>query len=309
LKRVLRVLVPLVVLAGVILVWSDAVDPGDAVLVAAGLEALLFLVGAGALVLVVQRYRKERGVGLEPWRALEDGLSLVLPRSAARLVSKEPRLLISLFRWAFRRVKPSDDEFAYHERSLLRAIMPLIIVSAPMELVVVHVLALAFSPWWWLKWVLLFLGAYAILWLLGLYASLVALPHRLQEKGLRLHFGLMADGYIPYAEIEEVMRKDGKAPTPGDGLTYSRKEDALFLATDGKTDVTLRLRAPLSVRGFLKETEPASHIHLAVNEPARFVRDLRQRVEISVSESCGERSFVTDNAPVEGSIPGPKSSR
>lgn len=298
-KRALRVLVHLGVLTGVILVWSGVVDPGDAVLLAVGLEGLLFLVGAGVLVLVARRYRRERGAGLEPWRALEDGLSLVLPGVIARLVLHELRLLVSLFRWTFRRVRLAEEEFAYHKRSLLRAITPLVLVSAPMELIVVHVLALAFSPWWWLKWVLLFLGVYATLWLLGLYASLVALPYRLEAKGLRLRYGLMADGFVPYTQIEEVMRRDYKAPTPGDGLSYSREEDALYLATDGKTDVALRLSATQSMRGFLRDTERASHIYLAVDEPARFVRDLRRRIG----------SFVTDEAGTEGSILAPKSPR
>lgn len=298
-KRALKLLVPLVVLAEAILVWSGVMDLGDAVLVAVGLEALLFLVGVGGLVLVVRRYRKERKAGLEPWRALEDGLSLVLPRAAARFVLHEPRLFVCLFRWAFRMVRPTDDEFAYHKRSLLRTITPLLVVSAPVELVVVHVLALAFSPWWWLKWALLVLGAYATLWLLGLCASLVALPHRLEEKGLRLRYGLMADGFIPYAEIVGAVGTHSKAPTPGDGLSCVPEEDALYLATDGKTDVTLRLRAPQSMRGFLKETEPASCIHFAIDEPARFVRELRQRIETEVSGSGGERSFVANEAPTE----------
>ena len=87
--------------------------------------------------------------------------------------------------------------------------MPALIVSAPMELLVVHLLALAFSPWGWLKWALLALGVYAILWLLGLYASLVALPHRLEGEGLRLRHGVLAEGFVPYGEIETVAAQGG----------------------------------------------------------------------------------------------------
>ena len=299
-KRTLKVLVPLVVLAEVILVWSGVMDLGDAVLVVAGLEALLFLVGLGGLVLVVRRYRKEREAGLEPWRALEDGLSLVLPRTVARFILHEPRLFVSLFRWTFRRVRLADHEFAYHRRSLMRAIVPMVIVTSPVELLVVHLLAQALSPWGWLKWALLALGVYAIFWLLGLYASLVALPHRLERTGLRLRQGVFAEGFVPYGEIENVERTGRKAPTFGDGLSHVTEEDALYLTTGGKTDFALRLRAPRSVRGFLKETEPASRIHLAVDEPDRFVRELRQRIEASVSRSDGEHSFVANKAPIEG---------
>lgn len=224
----------------------------------------------------------------------------MLPRAAARFALHEPRLFISLFRWTFRRVKRADGVFAYHRRSLLRAIMPVVIVTSPVELLVVHLLAQALSPWGWLKWALLALGVYAILWLFGLHASLVALPHRLEERGLRLRQGVFAEVFIPYAEIEDAVGTQRKAPNSGDGLSYVAGEDALYLATGGKTDVGLRLRVPRSMRGFLKETEPASLIHLAVDEPDRFVRELRQRMETSVSGSGGEHSFVADEAPIEG---------
>lgn len=78
-KRALKVLVPLVVLAEVILVLSGVMDFGDAVILMAGLEALLFVAGLGGLVLVVRRYRRGRRVGMDAWRALEDGLSLRRP--------------------------------------------------------------------------------------------------------------------------------------------------------------------------------------------------------------------------------------
>ena len=272
-------------------------DLGDAVLLVAGLEALLFVSGLGGLVLVVGRYRKERRAGMDVWRALEDGLSVVLPRAVARLVVKEPRLLVCLFRWTVRRVRLTNEEFAYHKRSLLRAIVPLLVVSAPVEQVLVHVLALAFSPWWWLKWALLLLGAYATLWLLGLYASLVTLPHRLEEEGLRLRYGLLAEGFFPYREIEAVSRRELEAPIYGDGLLHVSGEETLYLATGGKTDVSLRLRAPRSMSGFSKDTEPACLVCLAVDKPDGFVRELRRRIETPIRDRTSvRRERGTDKA-------------
>jgi hypothetical protein len=297
-KRALKFLVPLVILTEATLVWSGVMDLGDAVLLVAGLEALLFVAGLGGLVLVVERYRKGRRAGMDAWRVLEDSLSLVLPRVVARLAVREPRLLVCLSRWAFRRVKLTNHEFAYHKRSLLRAIVPLLVVSVPVELVVVHVLALAFSPWWWLKWALLVLGAYATLWLLGLYASLVTLPHRLEGEGLRLRYGLLAEGFIPYQEIEGVSRSALEAPTSGDGLSLVSGEETLYLATGGKTDVSLRLSTPWSMSGFSKDTEPACIVCLAVDEPDRFVRELRPRIEASVRD----RTLVRGELGTDGAV-------
>ena len=276
-RRALRWILPLVVLIDVVLVWSGALDLRDAVLVGAGLEALLFLIGLGGLVFVVRRYRKEQKAGLDPWKALEAGLSLMLPPTAAHFILNEPRLFACLLRWTFRRVRFAEDEFSYHKRSSLRALMPLLVVSAPVELVVVHVLALAFSPWGWLKWALLVLGIYAILWLLGLYASLVVLPYRLEETGLRLRHGILAEGFIPYEDIDEVIRTARKASIFGNG-SPAPEENALYLDTEGKSDLALRLKTPHSVMGFLKESDPACLLHLTADDPEQFVRQLRRRI-------------------------------
>lgn len=267
------------VAAEVLLVWLCIMDWREAVLVVVGLEALLLVVGVGNILLILRRYRRARREGVDAWAAFEDGLALVLPRAVARLVVNEPRLLAALVRWTFRRTGLASNEFGYHKRSMLREIMPLLMVAAPMELVVVHLLAHAFSPWEWLKWAILVLEIYAILWLLGLYASLVTMPHRLEEKGLCLRYGVFAGGFVPYKEIQDAVKAIRKAPSSGDGLEYASEEDALYLAAGGKTDVTLHLRAPRTITGFLKESEPARTLHLAVDDAGRLARELRCRTE------------------------------
>ncbi len=276
LKQALKLVLPALILAELLLVWSGVMGLRDALFVVAGLEALLLIFGAGNLVLILRRYQRGRSEGLDVWKALEDGLSVALPRTVARLILKEPRIFIALFRWTFRRVRLTENEFGYHRRSALREIVPLIIVATPMELVLVHVLAIAFSPWEWLKWVLLALEVYATLWLLGLYASLVTLPHRLEAAGLRLRYGVFAEGFVPYKDIESVELGSRKAPEYGDGLFHTPEEDALRVAAGGKTDVVLRLRTPRSATGFLKESAPASVFHIAADDPKPLAQALRQ---------------------------------
>jgi hypothetical protein len=52
--------------------------------------------------------------------------------------------------------------------------------TTAVELLVLEPLA----PRVWLRISLLVLGLYVLLWIFGLYASLVTLPHRLEESGL-----------------------------------------------------------------------------------------------------------------------------
>lgn len=299
-KRYLKLVVPLVVLIEVALVWSGVMELGDAVLVVAALEALLMLIGIGGVILVVKRYRRERKAGIDILGALEDGLSLALPCAVARVVTHESRIFAALFKWTFRRVRLLDNEFSYHKRSLLRSLLPMLVFVLPIELLVLHLLLYAFSPWAWLIWAVLALEIYAFFWVLGIYAALVTLPYRLEGKGLMLRYGIFAEGSIPYEEIRDVMKEERSAPSSGDGLQHDPYEESLYLATSGKTDLALVLYAPRSLRGFVKESEPAYRIYLAADEPGRLASELRRRISNVAVNSDPDRPPQASMDPAEG---------
>ena len=75
-------------------------------------------------------------------------------------------------------------------------IIVMVAFTTPVALLVLELRA----PRVWLRISLLALGHYALLWIFGLYASLVTLPHRLEENGLRLRYGALAEGFVPLSE-------------------------------------------------------------------------------------------------------------
>ena len=274
-RRVLRWLLPGVLLAEAALMWSGELGVGDAILVVAGIEVVVLLVGAGGAFAVVRRYRGGRRVGLRAWEALEGGLALILPRPVARLVVSEPRLFVCLGRWALGRKGTGEAEFGYGKGSPLGMLLVMVLLTAPIEVAFWELIV----PWAWLRWVLLVVSVYSVFWLLGLYASRITLPHRLEEDGLRLRQGLFAEAFVPYAEVESVEKKRSRSPKDGDGLQSTPDGDAAYLAINGKVDLALTLRSPLTVRGFLGDTGPVGTIHAAANEPERMLRELRRRLE------------------------------
>lgn len=274
-RRALRWSLPAVLLVEGALVLSGALGLGDALLVLAGIEVLVLLVGVGGMVLVVRRYRGDRRAGLGPWEALEGGLSVVLPRPVARLVVSEPRLFVCLGRWALGRGRTGEGEFAYGKGSPLGMLLVMVLLTAPVEVAFWELLV----PWAWLRWVLLVLSVYSVLWLLGVYASRVTLPHRVEEDGIRLRQGLFAEAFVPYAQIANVERKRRRSPRDGDGLQGSPDGDAAYLAINGSVDLALALKSPLTVRGFFKDRGPVRNIHAAADEPGKMVREIRRRLE------------------------------
>ena len=280
-KRALKWLLPALILAEVALVWSGLLDFADAVFVVVGIEVLLLATAAGEVVLVVRRYRRGRSAGLDLWAALEEGLAVLLPRKAARIAVLEPRLWVCLLRWISRRTGTSDREFGYHKRSQMRLILVMLTFTTPVELLVLELLA----PWAWLRISLLVLGLYALLWTFGLYASLVTLPHSLEEDGLRLRYGALAEGFVPLSEIAAVQLAQRRAPGPGDGLQTDTEGGGIYLATGGRTDLTLTLHSPQTVQGLFRSAGPASTIHLTADEPKRLASELREHIgEVSRSK-------------------------
>lgn len=111
------------------------------------------------------------------------------------------------------------------------------------------------------------------------------LPHHLEEGGLRLRHGAVAEGFVPFSEMAAVERTQRRAPGPGDGLQTDPEEDEIYLSTGGRTDLTLRLRSPHAVQGLFRSAGPSPTIHLAADEPEKLASKLRERIgEVSPSK-------------------------
>lgn len=208
---------------------------------------------------------------------------MLLPRLAARMVTLEFRLWACLLLWLFRRRRADLSALSYHKRSIFGVFLIAALFSSPVEILLFEFLI----PWTWLRLLLLIASVYSLVWILGLYASLVTLPHRLEPEGVRLRYGALSAGFIPYDAIAEMVREKRKTPRKPQGLSFSADRSAAYFGIDGTTDVALYLSAPQQMRGFLNSPPPVSIIYLAVDEPERFARDLRQRLE-----QCGEMAVA-----------------
>lgn len=273
-KRFWKWLLLALIVAEIVLVRFGLLELRTAIGVVAGIEVLLLIVGFRQVMVAVRRYRRDRSAGFDGWTALENGLEVILPRQAARAVALEPKLWYCLGRWLLRRTRPRENEFTYHRKSLLGPLLIVLLFTTPVEVLLIHL----FLPWAWLRWLLLALAVYAFLWVCGLYASLVVLPHTLRDNGLRLAYGILARGNIDYGDITEAAVNRRLAR--GDGLRVMPKEDAAYLSVGGSTDVTLRLRAPQVMQGWLGPTAPVSVVHLAADEPERLVGELGRKMQV-----------------------------
>lgn len=245
---------------------------GTQALVAWTVLELLLLVAIGIVIARAIRRRRQGGAASS---ALQAGLEAVLPRPAARVVSLEPRLFACLWRWARRRKPTADHVFPYAKRSPLGALVVVVLVTAPVEILLIELLL----PWAWLRWLLVIGSVYAALWLLGLYASLQVLPHEAGQRGLTLHYGLFNRVTIPWGMIDSVTLERGTPPKGQDGLTLDPATGRAWLAVGGRTDLRLDLREPVTVDRLRGATPPITTLHVAADDPEALARAVTTRPE------------------------------
>ncbi len=269
------------VLAEVALVRFNIIDIRTAVGIIVVIELLLTLVVARQVFAAARTYRRDRLAGFDTWAAMENGAEIVLPRAAARVVVSELRLWFCLGMWILGRFRRTDADLKYHKyhaKSFMWAFVVLSLFTTPVEVFLVELLL----PWSWLRWPLIVAALYAFFWIVGLYASMVTLPHRLDKSKAVFSIGIMARAEVPYAEIANVTLRRTNEGLRGDGLRVLQRQATAYMAVGGSTDVVLTLRRPLELRGWLGQTSPVGTIHVAVDEPERLVQDMTKRLALGV---------------------------
>jgi hypothetical protein len=270
---------PAVVVAEVVLVLSGVLSLRWAVISGVALEIVLAAVIGGRLVVATKGYVSSRASGRDLWTAAEDGLAQVVPRPLARFIVVEPRLWWALAQWCTGRPGRGSASFGYHRG--LRLLFWAIFIFTCVELVVVDtVLVLAVSDRIWL-WISLGLHLYALVALLGFWASFVTRPHLLGPDELALRDGVFGEVAIPYSAIVDVAARTANAGGMGgrSGLRIDEATRTARLSVGTSTTVVLSLDPTVPVRTGRGEQIAVDRFLLTVDRPGDFVASLRDRVD------------------------------
>ncbi|MCC3654405.1 hypothetical protein LIX60_23680 [Streptomyces sp. S07_1.15] len=130
-------------------------------------EALVLTALTAGVVVTARRYRRARRAGEERGPALRRAVRQVVPPLARRLVAHEARAMVSLVLWAARRshgVGPGARAVGY-----ARCQAPMMFLLTLASVIETVVLALV-VPWPVVHTVLLVLGLYGVLMMVGLHA-------------------------------------------------------------------------------------------------------------------------------------------
>jgi hypothetical protein len=266
--RIARWAVIVLPLVDVVLVATGLLDPHVGLVVGLTFEILLAGVVVAEAVAFRRAYRRARSAGSGRANALSTGLSAALPAPVGWFLRTEAGILRALW-WAVRRrraVEPAVVVLPYTDR--IGVLLWMTAALGAVESVVVHVLVLGVM----VRWVLLGLSVYGLLWVVGLAFSLRQHPHVLRGSELLLRFGHFRTTRVPLAGLVGA-RRDIRT---GHKHNVEIHAGTLSLSVAGETSVELALEpaAEVEMRGRIV---CVSRVRFFADDPGSAVRLLRER--------------------------------
>lgn len=262
------------------------------------LEAV-FLLAGGAYALRRLRRRRllgssdtdQRGTGNGQRPApilgrLEEVLTIGLPLPLARLLMLEPRMWWCLGMWVLRRRPSRTSSFFYHKRSPLGAMIVVVLLTTPVEVLLFELLI----PVLWIRVALLVAAVYGLFWVVALYASLIVLPHQITKEGLLVRYGTLVDLWVPFdriagARVERLAAPRGSLGFGREG--FSMTDDEAWFVMGGRTDLVLDLDRPLPVAR-LRGDRPVRRVFVAADSPEALMEALLCGMERSAAARAAQ---------------------
>lgn len=189
-----------------------------------------------------------------------------------RAMATEGEMWRSMWLWVRRRRRPAADTFGYAgaAKPILGVFIGLSLVELPIfDLIVRHVV-----PWRPARWIVLVLGVWGLLWMIGLLASLIVHPHSIDDEGLHVRRGAGIDVLVPWENIESVGKRYRSVPS-GRSVRVEEEGERRVLNLGKQTSVDVRLRRPMTFDLPTGRTEPIDEVRLGADDPDSLVRAAR----------------------------------
>ncbi|GAA4572566.1 hypothetical protein GCM10023176_35750 [Micromonospora coerulea] len=201
------------------------------------------------------------------------GTGSLLRRAAAT----EGAMWRSMYLWARRRplaLAPGDDPFGY--LGVVKPILGIFIGLSAVEIPIFDLIVSNVVPWRPARWIVLALGVWGLLWMIGLFASMKIHPHVVGDAGIRVRLSAGIDIFVPWADVEAVSKRYRSLPS---SRSVQVEEDGdrrvLHLVVGSQTSVDIRLRRPTTFVLPKGQTEPVDELRLYADDPDGFLRSAR----------------------------------
>jgi hypothetical protein len=189
-----------------------------------------------------------------------------------RAVRYELAMWRSLFRWILRR-PAVDGGVPFGGAAKVMPLLWMFIGLSAAEVPILHLIL----PWHTARVISLGLGAYGLLWMVGILASLKVHPHLVGRTGLRIRSGLSYDVTMPWNAVATIRHRYRSTP-PGGGVQVDDENGrpVLLLGVGGQTAVDVVLREPREVPLRKAAGRPVVEIRFNADDPEALVAEARR---------------------------------
>jgi hypothetical protein len=170
----------------------------------------------------------------------------------------------SLYRWLTRRPRSTDPDAALF--GYASQVTPLLIAFIAVSSLEIPAVSLLF-PWPAVRYPLLIVGVWGLLWMLGLLASVRTHPHVITDAGLQLRSGFQFDARLPWEQISAIRLRRSSTEQK---LQIEHNEKGTSVALQGTSNVEVLFRGPLTVRFNDGRDTTVDAIHFYTDTPAAF---------------------------------------
>ncbi|MFC8300224.1 hypothetical protein [Micromonospora orduensis] len=194
-----------------------------------------------------------------------------------RAATAEAAMWRSLYLWARRRPlprEPGDEPFGY--LGVVKPILGIFIALSAVEIPIFDLIVTHVVPWRPARWIVLGLGVWGLLWMVGLYASMTIHPHVVGDTGLRVRLSSGIDIRVPWRDIEALRKRYRSLPSSR-SVQVEREKDrqVLHLAVGSQTSIDVLLRRPLTFDLPKGRSVPVNELRLYADDPDGLLRSAR----------------------------------
>ncbi|WP_328425420.1 hypothetical protein OG470_16975 [Micromonospora sp. NBC_00389] len=194
-----------------------------------------------------------------------------------RVAKLEAAMWRNLYLWARRRplpLAPGDEPFGY--LGVVKPILGIFIGLSIVEIPIFDLIVTNVVPWGPARWIVLALGVWGLLWMVGLFASMTINPHVVGDTGLRVRLNSGIDIWIPWTDIE-VLRKRYRSLPSSKSVQVEQEGDrrVVSISVGSQTSIDVLLRHPTSFDLPKVGSEPMNELRLYADDPDGLLRSAR----------------------------------
>lgn len=200
-----------------------------------------------------------------------------------RATNFERGIYVNIWRWVRRHPDegpPGSLSFSYV--NIVRGTIWLWIGASALEMVAVHFIV----PWPWVRWPLLIVSIWGLIWMFGFLAGQIVYPHLVEPHRLRVRNGHTVDAVVPISSIESVRTMVRSRPSSKTITLDEDDRNHLYIAVSGQVNIHITMSEPIQVdlpRGrytvtklsfWADETDPVlARLRTLINGPASAKRE------------------------------------